>query len=112
MSKEIRGGESMSTLLELRRQMEIDYLKTKTYEEINDMFNQMNDKLKLAESVSKKFCKDEVIKRFQSDKFIDNVCLSYRHDFGLMSEEDKKMLRFECKEWMRAIVNNWNYFKE
>ena len=45
----------MNALLELRKQMEIDFLKTKTYEEINDMFNQMNDKLKLAESEAKKF---------------------------------------------------------
>jgi hypothetical protein len=40
----------MNALLELRKQMEIDFLKTKTYEEINDMFNQLNDKLKIAES--------------------------------------------------------------
>lgn len=36
-------------MLELIKQMEVDFLKTKTYEEINDMFNQLNDKLKLAE---------------------------------------------------------------
>jgi hypothetical protein len=46
----------MNALIELRKQMEIDFLKTKTYEEINDMFNQINDKLKLAESEVKKFC--------------------------------------------------------
>jgi len=45
----------MNALLELRKQMEIDFLKTKTYEEINDMFNQMNDKLRVAESEVKKF---------------------------------------------------------
>ena len=44
----------MNALLELRKQMEVDFLKTKTYEEINDMFNQLNDKLKLAESEVKK----------------------------------------------------------
>ena len=48
--------------------------------------------------------------RFTSDLFIENVCISYKHDFGLMSERDKKALRFECKEWMRAIKNNWEYF--
>ena len=52
-----------------------------------------------------------VISRFNSDTFIDNVCLSYRHDFGLMAEQDRQRLRFECKEWMRAISNNWEYFK-
>ncbi len=35
----------METLSRLRKQMEIDFLKTKTYEEINDMFNQLNEKL-------------------------------------------------------------------
>lgn len=57
-------------------------------------------------------CLDDVKNRFNSDTFIDNVCLSYRHDFGLMTEKDKQILRFECKEWMRAIVNNWDYFVE
>jgi hypothetical protein len=56
-------------------------------------------------------CLGAVIVRFNSDTFIDNVCLSYRHDFGLMSEQDRQRLRFECREWMRAISNNWEYFK-
>jgi hypothetical protein len=44
----------MKALLKLRTQMEIDFLKTKTYEEINDMFNQLKDKLDIAESELKK----------------------------------------------------------
>lgn len=40
----------MSLLLKLREQMEIDFLKSKTYEEINDMFNLLNGKLKIAEA--------------------------------------------------------------
>ena len=43
----------MNELLKLRQQMEIDFLKTKTYEEINDMFNEMNGKLKAAEREAK-----------------------------------------------------------
>jgi len=39
-------------------------------------------------------------------KLVDNMCLSYRHDFGLMAEQDKQALRFECKEWLRAYENN------
>lgn len=55
---------------------------------------------------------DKKIKeRFESTEFIDNVCLSYRHDFGLMSDKEKQQLRFECKEWFRAIENNWKYYK-
>lgn len=39
-------------------------------------------------------------------KFIDNVCFSYRHDFGLLSDSIKKEIRLECAEWIRAIQNN------
>jgi len=56
-------------------------------------------------------CLGAALSRFNSDTFIDNVCLSYRHDFILMAEQDRQRLRFECKEWMRAISNNWEYFK-
>jgi hypothetical protein len=38
--------------------------------------------------------------------FIDNICLSYRHDFGLMDKHDKELIRFNAKEWLRAIRNN------
>lgn len=54
----------------------------------------------------------EIEKRFKSDVFIKNVCLSYRHDFVLLSEEEQKTIIFKCKEWMRAITNNFNYFKD
>ena len=47
-----------------------------------------------------------VSNRFNDEKFITNVCLSYRHDYGLMLEKDKNKLRFECSEWMRAIKNS------
>ena len=40
------------------------------------------------------------------NKFIINVCLSYRHDFGLLNKEEQDRIMFECKEWMRAIKNN------
>ena len=54
---------------------------------------------------------NDVMILFNSDVFIENVCLSFRHDYGLMPERDRERLRFECKEWMRAISNNWEYFK-
>ena len=41
-----------------------------------------------------------------NSKLVDNMCMSYRHDFGLMAEQDKQVLRFECKEWLRAYENN------
>jgi hypothetical protein len=33
---------------------------------------------------------------------INDACLSYRHDFGLLSEDEKKKLRFIAKEWLIA----------
>ena len=50
-----------------------------------------------------------VSKRFDDQKFIDNVIGSYRHDFGLLNKEEQDKLMFECKEWMRAIKNNEPY---
>lgn len=41
-----------------------------------------------------------------TDKYVDNICLSYRHDFGLMDADEKYKYRFKCREWMRAINNN------
>lgn len=35
---------------------------------------------------------------------IDSVCLSYRHDFPLLSEEQKQRLRRECTDWIRAVL--------
>lgn len=60
---------------------------------------------------SKELNSSDTKSRFDSDLFISNVCSSYRHDFGLMTEDDQQKLCFECKEWMRAIQNNWDHFK-
>jgi hypothetical protein len=49
---------------------------------------------------------DKVTPRFNDDKFIANVCYSFRHDFGMMPKAEQERLVFECKEWMRAIKNN------
>lgn len=43
---------------------------------------------------------------YNNSKLIDNMCISYRHDFGLMKKEQQDRLRFECKEWLRAYENN------
>ena len=46
-----------------------------------------------------------------TQKDIDNICLSYRHDFGLLSDKEKENVRFQCQEWIRALRNNYNYFE-
>jgi hypothetical protein len=36
-------------------------------------------------------------------KSIDDACMSYRHDFGLMCDERQRELRYEAREWLRAF---------
>ena len=64
---------------------------------------------KIAEEYENQCKNQSVSQRFNDEKFISNVLISYRHDFGLLSEEQQNELRFECKEWMRAIKNNEPY---
>ncbi|WP_222042394.1 hypothetical protein [Rhizobium laguerreae] len=33
---------------------------------------------------------------------INSACLSYRHDFGLLNGEEREMVRFKAREWLRA----------
>jgi len=42
------------------------------------------------------------------EEIVDNICLSYRHDFGIMSEEDKEQLRSECIHWVEAYKKESN----
>lgn len=67
------------------------------------------DKNRPPESSKPPLFTHSVSNRFSDLKFIDNVCISYRHDFGLLSKEEQDKVRFECKEWMRAIKNNEPY---
>ncbi len=38
-----------------------------------------------------------------TDAQIESACLSYRHDFGLLPEEEKALIRCQCKWWFIAI---------
>jgi hypothetical protein len=33
---------------------------------------------------------------------LGQACLNYRHDFGLMTPEQREKLMFEAKEWLMA----------
>ena len=37
---------------------------------------------------------------------IDSICLSYRHDFGLLSMATQEDVRRECRYWLEAIGKN------
>ncbi len=38
-----------------------------------------------------------------TDAQLASACVSYRHDFGLLSEEERKRIMFQAREWERAI---------
>lgn len=41
-------------------------------------------------------------KRLESN--IDDICLTYRHDFGLLSEDDKELVRRDCRRWFQTFL--------
>jgi hypothetical protein len=78
-----------------------DYMDSGMINHISEMMEEYHQ--------AKKLLIQRVSNRFYDHKFIDNVCVSYRHDFGLLDKQEQDKLRFECKEWMRAIKNNEPY---
>ena len=50
---------------------------------------------------------EEKLRELSNDpKFLFDICLSFRHDFGLLSAELQEGINFQAKEWLRAIQNN------
>ena len=50
--------------------------------------------------------REELSKILVDLEFIENNCISFRHDFGLLTEQHRDQLRFQYKEWVRAMLNN------
>ncbi|MEB2353364.1 MAG: hypothetical protein OZ924_18385 [Burkholderiaceae bacterium] len=42
-----------------------------------------------------------------SDEQIASVCVSYRHDFGLLSDDEQAGLMLEARAWERAFRKEW-----
>lgn len=42
---------------------------------------------------------------------VDSVCMSYRHDFGLLKPIEQASLRQEAKFWIEAIIKEIPYLK-
>ncbi len=40
--------------------------------------------------------------REPTDKQVVSACYSYRHDFGLMQDEERHRLMFEARRWLHA----------
>lgn len=46
-----------------------------------------------------------------ADNFVNNICSSYRHDFGSYTGSEREKIKLDCKEWMRAIHNNRMFYE-
>lgn len=44
-----------------------------------------------------------------TDERIASVCLSYRHDFGLLSGDEQAGLMLEARAWERAFRKEWQH---
>lgn len=42
-----------------------------------------------------------------SDAQLASVCLSYRHDFGLLDKDEQARLMLEARDWERAFRKEW-----
>lgn len=42
---------------------------------------------------------------------IDSICLSYRHDFGLLNKQHQDLLRVEAVFWLEAWLKELRYLK-
>ena len=40
-----------------------------------------------------------------------NACMSYRHDFGLLTYAEQRAIEFEAREWLRAWGHTLPQFK-
>ena len=38
--------------------------------------------------------------------FISNVCSTYRHDYDLLSTDERIEVRHECNRWLQSILKN------
>ena len=52
-------------------------------------------------------CKsDSELLPYKDKKLIGNMCLSFRHDFGLLPKLIQDDLKRDCKNWLIAYENN------
>lgn len=46
---------------------------------------------------------DATVPETLTDAQINDACMSYRHDFGLLEDDDREIVKFQCREWWRSI---------
>jgi len=55
------------------------------------------------------FTIDRLVDILKDEDFIRNVCASYDHSFGLLTEQQRQQQMFNCREYLHAITNNLPY---
>lgn len=40
--------------------------------------------------------------RNPTPKEIEEACLNYRHDYGILEQEEQEKIQFEAQEWLQA----------
>lgn len=53
----------------------------------------------------------DMIEFVPSDEDLADIAMSFRHDYGLLSLEEQRCLRFEASEWLRACCYNKNFIQ-
>lgn len=86
---------------------DIDIMRCRnTGQKTVDKFNLLREEFRL-KKMSEKIHKATVdLKVDLNQEFLNSVCMSYRHDFGLMSLKEQGQLRFELRNWIIAIKKN------
>lgn len=46
-----------------------------------------------------------------TDSMLDDVCMSYSHDYGLLAEEDQAVQKYRAEEWLKAWAKNPDFIK-
>lgn len=46
-----------------------------------------------------------------TDAMLNDVCLSYSHDYGLLGEDDQAVQKYRAEEWLRAWAKNPDFIE-
>lgn len=104
------------TLYDLGRQLEHDQLsrrQTEALEMAADAQRKAAEAMESTERARREYMREKLRQTSglsaaePTREQILSACLSYRHDFGLLSEEDRKAVEFEAVEWLRAWRKEW-----
>ena len=42
---------------------------------------------------------------------IEDACMNYSHDYGLLCDKDRENMQFQATEWLRAWIKAWGWTK-